>query len=260
MSKKRERLDQLLLEHVLASSVEEARALIMAGVVSVNGNVVSKSGELFSREVRITVQKKNQFVSRGGYKLDGALSTFGVSVSSRVCADIGCSTGGFSDVLLQRGASKVYAIDTGYGDLAWKVRSDPKVVVMERTNVLELTTLPETIDFCCIDVSLLSLLRVVPHITPWLSEQGEIIALFKPQYEALRHELPKGAIIDDPELHSTILTRVMQELQACGSYPRGIIPSPIRGMSGNKEFLVWFSKTPPESPFDIAAAIAQVTH
>lgn len=255
MSKKKERLDALLVHHALASTLEEARALIMAGEVTVNGVVISKAGEVVLRAAEISLQKKSQFVSRGGLKLDGALSHFDIAIAGRVCADIGCSTGGFSDVLLQRGASKVYAIDTGYGDLAWRVRSDPRVVVMERSNVLELEGLQEPINFACIDVSLLSLLRVVPRVTSWLSPDGEIVALFKPQYEALKQELPKGAVIDDPALHRALLSRVLEELLEVGSYPCGIIPSPIKGMSGNKEFLVRFSRVP--SLFDLPRAIEE---
>ncbi len=223
----------------MVPSQREAEGLILSGKVRVPGVSQPKPGLQLSDDAAVEVAHEGPFASRGGLKLKGALDAFRIDISGAVCADVGCSTGGFTDVLLKHGAAKVFAIDVGYGDLAWQLRSDPRVVVMERTNACYLETLGEAVSLIAIDVSLLSLTKVIPNVRRWLTSEGNIIALVKPQYEAQPGELPEGAVIEDLKIHRQILTRLLDWCLAQGLSPRGLVPASIRGMGGNQEFLVW---------------------
>lgn len=239
MSKKR--LDVLLVERGLAETRERAQALIEMGEVNVAGRVLDKPGAQVDGGVDIKINAPLPYVSRGGYKLAGALDAFGVDANGLVCADIGASTGGFTDVLLQRGAARVYAIDVGYGQLAWKLRQDPRVIVMDRVNARYLEKLPEPIDLVVIDVSFISLehmLRVAQNLLK--PGTGKIVALIKPQFEAGKKEVPRGGIVRDPEIHRMVQEKIAQFGTALGLRVLGIIPSPIVGTEGNTEFLICF--------------------
>ena len=239
MSKGKTRLDQLLVDRKEASNLKEASKLIMAGKVRVDDAVVDKPGKAVNRDANLGVEKEDKFVSRGGHKLEAALDHFQIEVGGKVCADVGCSVGGFSDLLLQRGAAKVYAIDTAYGDLAWKVRNDPRVVVMERTNAAKLENLPQEIDLAVVDISLVSLNVIVPSVANWLKDSGEIVALIKPQYEySSKGEELKGGVFKEPGLAKAIADNLVSELSEKGFKCSDIIESPIKGMQGNQEFLV----------------------
>jgi 23S rRNA (cytidine1920-2'-O)/16S rRNA (cytidine1409-2'-O)-methyltransferase len=226
-----------------APSVETAQKLILAGLVRVDGVVVDKVGAQIADSSRVDVSQRREYVGRGAYKLEGALQEFGISVSEAVCADVGACTGGFTEVLLRHGASKVYAIDVGYGNLDWKIRSDPRVVVMERTNARHLESLGEPISVVSIDVSFISLAKILPSVVKWLSDSAHIIALVKPQFEARRGEIGDGGIVTDPAVHDRVVREISDSLPHYGLTFRGVIPSPILGSEGNKEFLVWAEKT-----------------
>lgn len=234
----RERLDVLLHEQGLAASREQARRLIMAGQVSVNGEVVDKPGTRVPLTAKIEIAAKPAYVSRGGLKLEAALAAFALDVRGLVAADIGASTGGFTDCLLQHGAARVYAVDVGYGQLAWELRQDPRVVVMERVNARHLRQLPEPIDLVTIDVSFISLKLILPAVIPLLKPAGQIIALVKPQFEAGRKEVRKGGVVKDPAVHRAVLQDLVAWASAHGLQTRGIITSPLRGPAGNIEFLI----------------------
>ncbi|MCB0332232.1 MAG: TlyA family RNA methyltransferase [Bdellovibrionales bacterium] len=254
--KKKERLDLLLVEYGLAESQSRAEAYIRAGEVYVDGVCVDKPGTPVSLEADVSRKGAKPFVSRGGYKLQKALESFGVDPRDKICVDIGSSTGGFTDVLLQSGARKVYAIDNATGELDWKLRSDERVVVLEGTNARHLESLPEPGELIVIDVSLLSLLDLTDTISRIAKKGSQCIALLKPQYEADPEELPKGAVISNERTHRTILLRVLSALQNGGFGVQGLIPSPITGKSGNREFLVWFSADFPCE--DISSLIAAI--
>ncbi|MBI4303455.1 MAG: TlyA family RNA methyltransferase [Chloroflexi bacterium] len=232
------RIDSLLVERGLVESRAKAQALIMAGEVSVDGKVVAKAGTLVLEEAEIAIAQPPPFVSRGGIKLDYALDQFQLDVSSKVAADIGASTGGFTDCLLKRGASRVYAIDVGRGQLDYRLRQDPRVVVMEGLNARYPIDLPEKIDLATIDVSFISVKKIVPSVASLLKDNGYLLVLVKPQFEAKREEVGKGGIIKQPELHARILGRfiawVVEQKYRLG----GLVASPILGASGNKEFFV----------------------
>lgn len=231
------------MQRGFAASVREAQALLLGGKVQVKGVPDAKPGAQVAEDVPISVEEKELFASRGGLKLAAALQKFPVSVRGKVCADVGCSTGGFTDVLLQAGAGRVYAIDVGYGDLAWHLRSDPRVTVMERTNACYLNSLAEPVNCIVIDVSLLSLMKVLPTVRQWLSADGDIIALVKPQYEATPEELPEGAVIESEDTHRKILNRLLEWCCAAELSPQGLCAAPVRGMGGNQEFLLWLRPT-----------------
>jgi len=248
-----------MVEQNLAESRNQAQGLIMAGQVRKNGEVVIKASESVEPEDVITVDAGPQFVSRGGDKLLGALNTFNLKdFSGKVCADVGASTGGFTDCLLQHGAAKVYAIDVGYGILHWKIRQDARVVCMERINARHLDKLPEAIDFVCVDTSFISLSVLLPVIRHWLTPQrGELIALIKPQFEAGREISAKAkGVIRDPGVHRAVLTETLQMAVNFGYLVKGLTRSPIQGPKGNKEFLMYCSNKPGEQP-DIARLIRQ---
>ncbi len=237
---RKERLDRLLVERGLAESRSQAQRLIMAGEVRVAGEVADKPGRQVPVDAPIEVMARPRFVSRGGEKLEAALNRFGLDVRGWVAADVGASTGGFTDCLLQRGAARVYAIDVGYGQLAWRLRNDPRVVVMERTNARYLERLPEPVDLVTIDVSFISLRLIFPRAVNWLKAEGHVIALIKPQFEAGRREVGKGGVVRDPAVHRTVLARVLTAAADLGLGLQGLMPSPLLGPAGNVEFLGWW--------------------
>jgi 23S rRNA (cytidine1920-2'-O)/16S rRNA (cytidine1409-2'-O)-methyltransferase len=239
MPKDKERLDTLLVERGLAETRARARAYIMAGEVTVNGERVDKAGTAVPRDARIELAAPMPYVSRGGYKLAGALDVFGVSVSGRICADVGACTGGFTDVLLQRGAARVYAIDVGQGQLDWKLRQDERVTVLERTNARYLESLAEPIDLVVIDVSFISLKLVLPAVRSWLNESADVVALIKPQFEAGPEAVGKGGIVRDPAVRRAVLIDVLGWAVAEGWAVSGLTRSSIQGADGNVEYLVW---------------------
>ena len=253
----KKRLDVLLVERGLVESRERGKRLIMAGQVLVEGRVLDKPGARVPVDADIRLRARLPYVSRGGIKLAAALEAFGVDVKGAVAADVGASTGGFTDCLLQRGARRVYAIDVGYGQLAWRLRRDPRVVVMERTNVRYLDSLPEPIDLATVDVSFISLELVLPKVMGWLKPGGEIIALIKPQFEAGREKVGKGGVVRDPQVHRTVLRKILGWAVEHGLAVRGLIPSPIKGPAGNVEFLVHLRRGPGEASIDIEEAIAR---
>jgi 23S rRNA (cytidine1920-2'-O)/16S rRNA (cytidine1409-2'-O)-methyltransferase len=240
------RLDVLLLERGLAESRAKAQALIMAGQVRVNNQVALKPATAVDGKSILTVDRGPRFVSRGGEKLDAALETFPIEVKGRTCADVGSSTGGFTDCLLQRGAVKVYAIDVGKGILHWKLRNHPRVVVMEETNARHVASLPEPVSLVTVDASFISLKILLPVIKTWLlplfllKMEADIVALIKPQFEAGRKDVSRGdGVIRDPEIHRQVLLDVLTFAQHEGFGLRGLIKSPLLGPKGNAEFLVW---------------------
>jgi 23S rRNA (cytidine1920-2'-O)/16S rRNA (cytidine1409-2'-O)-methyltransferase len=234
----RRRVDTLVMEKGLAESREKARALVMAGKVLVDGETVVKPGAMVKDEVMVKVLQGLPFVSRGGLKLDYALDQFDVDVMGRTALDIGASTGGFTDCLLKRGVARVYAVDVGYGQLDWQLRSDSRVVVMERVNARHLMSLDERVDIATIDVSFISVEKVLPNMTSLVKEGGCIVVLFKPQFEVGRGQVGKGGIVRDPLLHARSLGHFIGWAIEYGFRIRGLIPSPILGAEGNKEFLL----------------------
>lgn len=239
MAKKKERLDKLMVDRGLASTRSQAKGLIMAGEVLVDGQRVDKPGTAVLLAAELELIAPMPFVSRGGFKLDGALKAFDLSVQDRICVDVGACTGGFTDVLLQRGAARVYAVDVGYGQLEWKLRQDPRVVVMERTNARYLESLPEVVTFVCIDVSFISLKLILPAVKKWVTADADIAALIKPQFEAGRKQVGKGGIIKDPQVHRQVLEDLLDWSVKNGFSIRGLMQSVIQGTEGNVEFLAW---------------------
>lgn len=233
------RLDQLLVSRKLCESREQARRLIMSGAVLVGGEPATKPGHKYADDVAIRLKEKLRFVSRGGAKLEAALDHFDIDPSGWICADLGASTGGFTDVLLQRGAAKVYAVDVGYGQLHWKLRQDPRVVVMERTNARYLQQLPEPVQLVTIDASFISLRLLLGPARRLLTRTGQIVALLKPQFEAGRAQVGKGGVIRDASVHRQVLEDILAWCEAHATSPQGLIPSPILGPKGNREFLLW---------------------
>lgn len=234
------RLDKLLLEKNLAPTRQKAQALIAAGQVLVNEKLADKAGTMVDDSVNVTVKEICPYVSRGGYKLEAGLSGFNIDPTGCICLDIGASTGGFTDCLLQNGAAKVYAVDVGYGQLAWKLRQDNRVVIMERTNARNLTVadFDDLIDLAVMDASFISLKILIPPLLPLFRGKKSILALIKPQFEVGRGKVGKGGVVRDPALHEDVITGIIDfcktlKLQSCG-----VIPSPILGPKGNKEFLI----------------------
>lgn len=242
----KERLDVLLVKRNLAASREKAKAVIMAGNVFVDGQREDKAGTAFPEDVSIEVRGHTlPYVSRGGLKLEKALKNFDLSVEGKVCTDVGSSTGGFTDCMLQNGAKKVYAIDVGRGQLDWKLRNDPRVVCMEKTNIRYVTPedLGEPIDFSSIDVSFISLTKVLLPIRNYLTEDGEIAALIKPQFEAGREKVGKKGVVREKSTHLEVITKVIDYALQIGFSVRDLEFSPIRGPEGNIEYLVHLCKT-----------------
>ncbi len=239
----RRRLDSLLVDKGLVESRAKAQALIMAGEVVVAGKAAIKPGTLVAEEAAITVLEPPPFVSRGGIKLDYALDQFQLDVSSRVAADVGASTGGFTDCLLKQGARRVYAIDVGYGQLDYRLRQDSRVVVMDRVNARYPISLPEKVDLATLDLSFISVEKVLPSVAKLLKEDGYIIALIKPQFEARREEVGKRGVIKEPIVHALVLGRFIAWVIGHSFRLRGLVASPILGASGNKEFFVLLKLT-----------------
>lgn len=237
---KRQRLDVLMVARGLAESQAHAQGLIGAGEVRVNGQVVDQAGTPVAPEAAITLKTPPRFVGRGGEKLAAALERFAVQVAGKVAADIGASTGGFTDCLLQHGAARVYAIDVGYGLLAWPLRQDPRVVVMERVNARYLSTLPEPVDLLVSDVSFISLALVLATAVRWLKPGGEVVALIKPQFEADPEDVAPGGVVRDPAVHRKVLVGTLAALADLELGLRGVMASPLRGPAGNVEFLGWW--------------------
>ncbi|HVB97021.1 MAG TPA: TlyA family RNA methyltransferase [Chloroflexota bacterium] len=243
MNVRKIRIDSLLVERGLSESRERARGVILAGDVRVNGQVVTKPGTSVPADAELAVTQPPPYVSRGGFKLAHALDSFGLDVSGQVVLDVGASTGGFTDVLLQARASRVYAIDVGYGQLAWRLRQDPRVVVMDRTNIRHVTDLPERADGAVVDVAFISLTVVLTPIEHLLKPDGWIVALVKPQFEAGRSRVGKGGVVRDPEVHREVLEHVLIHASQVGLKIGGCTPSPILGPAGNREFLVLLRKS-----------------
>jgi 23S rRNA (cytidine1920-2'-O)/16S rRNA (cytidine1409-2'-O)-methyltransferase len=241
MAKAKSRLDMLLVERGLVASRERARAIILAGQVRVDGQVVSKAGTQVAQGAHVQLAAPDHpYVGRGGLKLAHALDVFGITVEQRRALDIGASTGGFTDVLLQRGARDVIALDVGHNQLDWKLRSDPRVIVREGVNARRLTEsdVPHQVDVVTIDVSFISLKHILPQVPKRLAAGGDIVALIKPQFEAGRDEVGKGGIVSDPAVHDAVVARVTSEAEATGLVRCGLTPSPITGATGNQEFLI----------------------
>ena len=232
------RIDSLIVDRGLVESRAKAQALIMAGEVVVDGKATIKPGTLVTEEAVITILEPPPFVGRGGIKLDYALDQFQLDVSSKVVADVGASTGGFTDCLLKRGASRVYAIDVGYGQLDDRLRRDRRVVVMDRVNARYPIPLPEKVDLATIDVSFISVEKVIPSVAKLLKDNGYLLVLIKPQFEARREEVGKGGVIKQPVMHATVLGRFIAWVIEHGFRLGGLVASPILGASGNKEFFV----------------------
>ena len=226
------------MERGLAESRAKAQALIMAGQVRVNDQVALKPATAIDTQAALTVDRGPRFVSRGGEKLDAALDAFRIDVADLICADVGASTGGFTDCLLQRGAARVYAIDVGKGVLHWKLRNDPRVVVMEQMNARFLEFLPEKVSLATMDASFISLKLLLPTTKNWLTENGQLICLIKPQFEAGKKDVARGdGVIRDPGIHKQVLLDVLEYAGNAGFGLRGLIRSPLTGPKGNAEFL-----------------------
>jgi len=233
------RLDNLLVERGLAESRAKAQAMIMAGDVSVGGTTATKAGILLDESVEVAIVEPLPFVGRGGIKLNYALSEFGLDISGEVVADIGASTGGFTDCLLKRGASRVYAVDVGYGQLDYRLRRDKRVAVMDRVNARYPFSLPEKVDLVTIDVSFISIEKVIPSVASLLKDSGYLVVLLKPQFEAKKREVGKGGVIREPQVQARVLGRFIIWLISHGFRLGGLVASPILGASGNREFF-WF--------------------
>ena len=261
--KNKKRLDVLLVEQMYAETRSKAQAIIMAGLVYVNGQKADKAGMAFDADTAV-IEVRGQacpYVSRGGLKLEKALRDFGVDPTGFVCSDSGCSTGGFTDCLLQQGASKVFAIDVGYGELNWKIRNDPRVVVMERTNIRYVTPedIGEPLDLSVIDVSFISLRIVLPAIKNLLKEQqGQVLCLIKPQFEAGRENVGKNGVIREPAIHKEVLDNFVALAKELGFTILGLTFSPVKGPAGNIEFLghLTLADVPGIEP-DTAEVVAQ---
>jgi len=256
------RLDQIVFDQGHAESREKAKALIMAGAVFVNGEKQTKPGATVAADAVVEVRgAKLPYVSRGGLKLEKALNVFGVDPKDCVCVDCGASTGGFTDCLLQRGAKRVYAVDVGYGQLAWSLRSDARVTVMERTNARNLTPdmFPEQMDMAVMDMSFISLRLVLPAVRSLLTENGQVICLVKPQFEAGRDKVGKKGVVRDPEVHREVLEDFVAAAGGLGFAVAGLDYSPVRGPEGNIEYLAWL-KTAGESASVDCADIVRRSH
>jgi 23S rRNA (cytidine1920-2'-O)/16S rRNA (cytidine1409-2'-O)-methyltransferase len=239
---KRERLDKLLVERGIAPTRERARALIMAGRVAVEGKVIDKPGTRIDFETPIQLKgETDAYVSRGGEKLEGALKAFDIRPAGLVVMDVGASTGGFTDCVIRKGARKVYAVDVGYGQLAWKLREDPRVVNLERRNIryLQRQEIEEEIDLILIDTSFISVEKFIPHLLGFLKKGGAILSLIKPQFEVGRKEVGKGGVVRDPMLHQKVIDRISSFCRGLKLEVMGVTGSPLVGPKGNKEFFIY---------------------
>ncbi len=253
------RLDQHLVDVGLAETRSRAKALILAGDVLVNGQRETRAGHQVQASDEVILRQKPRFVSRGGEKLDHALEAFGIDVAGLVAADLGASTGGFSDCLLQRGVSRVYAIDVGHGQLDLRVRNDERVIVMEKTNARYIESLPETVDIVVIDVSFISLSLMFPVVARILKPGGLCVPLIKPQFEAGRDEVGKGGVVREPRIHRSVLERTSELAEANGLGVLGLVASPLQGPAGNIEFLAHLQLNAPSGdvPTFVDAAMAE---
>ncbi len=233
------RLDELLVARGLAANRSQAQGLIMAGQVWLGDRELDKPGHYLPSDAAVSIRQGLPYVSRGGLKLAAALDAFQLDPTGWICADVGASTGGFTDCLLQHGASRVYAIDVGYGQLAWSLRQDPRVVCIERVNIRRLERLPEPVQLATVDVSFIGLSLVLPRAATLLTPGGQVIALVKPQFEVGKGQVGKGGVVRDPAQHRQVLYRVLAAALSIGLSSAGVIRSPITGPAGNVEFLVW---------------------
>jgi 23S rRNA (cytidine1920-2'-O)/16S rRNA (cytidine1409-2'-O)-methyltransferase len=239
---KLERVDVLLVEKGLCESREQAKRLILAGEVRIGDRVIDKPGQKLADDAALEVREKPKFVGRGGIKLEGALEAFGIDPTGWVCIDVGASTGGFTDCLLQHGAAKVHAVDVGTNQLVWKLRSDPRVVVKEQFNARHMVPedLGEKVRLAVMDLSFISLTKVLPAVFSVLDDEGSVVCLIKPQFELDRADISKGGIVRDPALHERAVEKIRRfVVMECRREWRGLIASPITGTDGNQEFLAW---------------------
>jgi len=243
MSKKL-RLDQLLVGKGLFPSREQARRAIMAGDVTIGTRIAAKPSELLDEQAAITVKPARKYVGRGALKLEAALEHFNIDVRGKTALDIGASTGGFTDCMLQRGAEKVYAVDVGHGQLDWQLRNDPRVIVLEKINARSLSCehIPEPVDVCVIDVSFISLTLILPNAFDLITSTGVILALIKPQFELQRAEVGKGGIVRDQDLHQKAQDKIVAFVTKLGHVVTGIVPSAVKGADGNQEFFACMRK------------------
>lgn len=256
----KKRLDLILVENGLFDSREKARSAILAGKVLVEGAPARKPGDLVDPEWRIEVKGwRLPYVSRGGLKLEAALKAFRIDPSEKIALDVGASTGGFTDCLLQHGAKKVYAVDVGYGQLAWKIRTDPRVIPLERTNIryIDPALIRDKIDIATIDVSFISLAKVIPTVCHFLEEDGDIAALIKPQFEAGKGEVGKGGVVRAGPAHLKVILKVYKETSAMDLKTRGLVRSPLLGPSGNQEYFIHLRKSGEALSEDELLALAE---
>ena len=258
----KKRLDVLLVEQGLADSREKAKAIIMSGIVYVDNNKEDKAGTTFEETVKVEVRGNTlKYVSRGGLKLEKAMNNFGVTLDGKVCMDVGASTGGFTDCMLQNGAVKVYSVDVGHGQLAWKLRNDERVVCMEKTNIRYVT--PEDIDdrveFASIDVSFISLTKVLPAVKELMTENGEIVCLIKPQFEAGREKVGKKGVVRELSTHIEVVQMIVDYVRNNGFRTLDLSYSPIKGPEGNIEYLLYMTKdeSRENAEFDIKALVSE---
>lgn len=259
-SQKKQRLDTLLVERGLVESRERAKRLILAGEVVVSGSAQVKPGLLIPTETEIVVKQPLRYVSRGGLKLEKALQVFQVDVRGKVAIDVGASTGGFTDCLLQHGAKFVYAVDVGQGQLAWKIRQDPRVCVIEGTNIrtIDVNRFEPSVEIGVVDVSFISLQKVLPVVTQIINPMGDVLVLVKPQFEAGRKHVGKGGVVRDAGVHVQVLRDLIRFTRGSDLSVMGISYSPIRGPAGNIEYLIWFKARPKASSTDWEKCAAQV--
>ena len=241
LKSKKVRIDRLILDRGFVESREKGQAIILAGNVLVNGQKVEKAGALVPEDADIRILGEPlPYVSRGGLKLEAALREFKITVTGRTAIDVGASTGGFTDCLLQHGCRKVYAVDVGYGQLAWKLRQDPRVISIERTNIREINPalIPELLDISVIDASFISLEKIIPSVLKLLARDGEIIALIKPQFEVGKGQVGKGGIVRNETARKAVVERIVEFVHELGLEVKGVMPSPITGQDGNVEYLL----------------------
>jgi 23S rRNA (cytidine1920-2'-O)/16S rRNA (cytidine1409-2'-O)-methyltransferase len=241
---KKSRLDNLLVTRGLFESREQAQRAVMAGEVKIGTRVAAKPSQLLEPDAAIVVKPVRQYVGRGALKLEGALDHFQSDVNGKVALDIGASIGGFTQCLLRRGAAKVYAVDVGYGQLAWKIRNDPRVIALEKLNARLLSSehIPELVDICVIDVSFISLTLILPNALGLITPDGVIVALIKPQFELRREDVGRGGIVRDPELHEKAQQKIVNFVESAGHRVIGLVPSTITGADGNQEFFICLRK------------------
>lgn len=254
------RLDQLLIERGIARGRGEAQRLIEEGRVRLGETALTRPGQDVNPQILLSVEHPEiSYASRGGLKLAAALQAFPIEVTGAIALDVGASTGGFTDVLLRGGAARVYAVDVGYGQLAWTLRTDPRVIVMDRTNIRRLERLPEQPRLATIDVAFISLDLVLPHVQRLLTNDGQAVCLVKPQFEVGKGHVGKGGVVREPAAHAAVLDRVLRNACAAGWMVGGLIASPITGPAGNREFLAWLHHDPQLAPLNLSSAIAGVT-